>query len=99
MTSALRETPRGLLLNVKATPKATRDEIVGFRNAMLLVKVTATPEKGKANAAIIALLAKTIGVPKSTFELVGGETDRNKVFKLASHIEQVQTWARGLQQD
>jgi uncharacterized protein len=95
----LRETPRGLLLDVKATPKAARDEIAGLRNGAVLVKVTAAPEKGKANAAVIALLAKTIGVPKSAFELVNGDTDRTKVLRLASHAEAVQAWAKGLQQE
>jgi uncharacterized protein len=93
----LRETPRGLLLDVKATPKAARDDILGIRNGALMVKVTAAPEKGKANSAVIALLAKTIGVPKSAFELVSGDTDRNKVIRLASHAEAVQTWLRGMQ--
>jgi uncharacterized protein len=95
----LRATPRGLLLDVKATPKAARDEIAGLRNGALLVKVTAAPEKGKANGAIVALLAKTIGVPKAAFEQVAGETDRNKVFRIASHAEAVHTWIRGLQQE
>jgi uncharacterized protein len=93
----LREIPRGLLLDVKATPKAARDDILGIRNGALMVKVTAAPEKGKANSAVIALLAKTIGVPKSAFELVSGDTDRNKVIRLASHAEAVQTWLRGMQ--
>lgn len=95
----LRETPRGLLLYVKATPKAAKTEVAGIRNGTLLVKVTAAPEKGKANDAVIALLAKSAGVSKSAFEIVSGETDRHKVFKLASHAEQVQSWLRGLQQE
>jgi uncharacterized protein len=88
-----------MLLTIKATPKAARDEIAGLRNGALLVKVTAAPEKGKANAAVIGLLAKTIGVPKSAFELVSGDTDRNKVLRLASHGEEVLTWLRGLWQE
>jgi uncharacterized protein len=99
VTSPLLDTPRGLVLNIRATPKASRDEIAGLRNGALLVKVTAAPEKGKANAAVITLLAKTIGVPKSAFELVSGETDRNKVLRLASHDEVVLTWIRGLLQE
>jgi uncharacterized protein len=99
VTSPLRETPRGLLLTIKATPKAAHDEIAGIRNGALLVKVTAAPEKGKANSAVITLLAKTIGIPKSAFELVSSDTDRNKVLRLASHAELVQSWLRGLQQD
>jgi uncharacterized protein len=99
LTVPLRETPRGFLLDTKVTPKAAKAGIAGIRNGVLLIKVTAAPEKGKANAAVIALLAKSIGVPKSAFELVSGETDRNKVLRLASHVEQVQTWLGGLQQE
>ena len=99
MSGPLRETPRGLLLDVKATPKAAREEVAGIRNGALMVKVTAAPEKGKANSAVISLLSKAIGVPKSAFELVSGETDRNKVLRLASHAEVIQTWVRGLQQE
>lgn len=95
----LRTTPKGLFLDIKATPKAAREEVAGIRNGALLVKVTAAPEKGKANAAVIALLAKQAGVPKSAFELTSGDTDRNKSFRLVSHGEAVQTWLRGLQQE
>lgn len=98
MNTALSETTRGFFLTVKVTPKAAHNQIAGMRAGAVLVRVTAVPEKGKANTAVIALLSKTIGIPKSAFELVSGETDRNKVFKLASHIEQVQTWLSGLQQ-
>lgn len=96
MTLPLRFTPRGPLLDVKATPKSAQDAVAGIRNGMLLVKVTAAPDKGKANAAIIALLAKTAGVPKSAFELASGETARQKVFRLASHMEAIQTWLQGV---
>lgn len=99
MSGPLRATPKGLFLSVKATPKAARDEIAGVRNGALLVKVTAAPDKGKANAAIIALLADTIGVPKAAFEQVAGETARHKSFRLASHATEVQTWLEGLQKD
>ena len=95
----LRATPKGLYLDVKATPKAAREEVAGIRNGAFLVKVTAAPEKGKANAAVTALLAKTIGVPKSAFELVSGDTDRNKCFRLVSHAEAVQIWLGQLQQE
>jgi uncharacterized protein len=97
LTLPLRDTPRGLLLYVKATPKAAKNDIVGIRNGAVVVKVTAAPEKGKANSAVIALLAEHIGVPKSALELVSGDTDRNKVVRIASYFEVVQTWVRGLE--
>ena len=101
LLAPLSQTSRGILLDIRATPKASRNTVVGLRDGILLVKVTAPPDKGKANAAIISLLSKTIGIPKSALELVSGETDRHKVFRLVSHVETVQSWLRGLdhQQD
>lgn len=87
------------MLDVKATPKAARDEIKGWRDGALQVRVTVVPEDGKANAAILALMAKACGVPKSAFQLAQGETSRLKTFRVASHAEAVQAWAEGLTKD
>jgi uncharacterized protein (TIGR00251 family) len=95
----LRDTSRGLFLDVKATPKASRAEINGWRDGALLVRVTVAPENGKANDAVVALLSRAAHVPKSAFELVSGETSRNKSFRLASHVEAVQVWVDGLKKD
>lgn len=95
----LRQTARGLHLSVRATPKASRDEVAGQRNGELVVKVTAAPDKGKANAAIVDLLSRTIGIPKSALQLVSGETARAKTFHVASHTEVVQVWVRGPKRD
>lgn len=92
----LRASSKGLLLSVKVTPKAARDEICGVRGGAVIVKVTAPPDKGKANEAVIALLAKAIGISKSSLELVAGDTARNKSLRVASHVEAVQSWAEGL---
>ncbi len=49
----------------------------------LKARVTAAPEGGKANAALIALLAKTWRLPTGAFEITGGRSDRNKVLLVA----------------
>jgi uncharacterized protein (TIGR00251 family) len=72
-----------MLLAVRVTPKASRDEITGLHAATdgamsLAVKVTAPPDKGKANKAVIEVLAKASRLPKTAFTIVSGETDRNK---------------------
>jgi uncharacterized protein YggU (UPF0235/DUF167 family) len=46
------------------------------------VRVTAAPEDGKANAAVIALLAKALGVPRSALAIVRGATARDKIIRL-----------------
>jgi hypothetical protein len=77
---------QGVILPVKAHAGARRDAIEGYRQGMLRVSVTQTPEKGKANKAIVALLSKTLGVAKSRIELVSGATSPEKRF-LISGVE------------
>ena len=83
MTSPLRQGRGGLLLAVRVTPKSSRDDVTGLHTAAdgavsLAVKVTAPPDKGKANKAVIETIARAAGLPKSALSLVSGETDRNK---------------------
>ena len=89
------------LLAVRVTPKASRNEVTGLYMAAdgavsLSVKVTAAPDKGKANAAVIQLLAKKLGVAKSTLTLVKGETDRNKTFRFTGPIEPLEAFIASL---
>ncbi len=71
---------RGIIIPVRAHAGARRNAILGARQAMLRVAVTAAPEKGKANRAIVALLSDLLGVPKSAIELISGETSSQKRF-------------------
>jgi uncharacterized protein (TIGR00251 family) len=70
----------GTILPVRARAGARLNAILGIREGALRVSVTAAPEKGKANRAIITLLSKTLGVPKSSIELQSGETSPQKRF-------------------
>ncbi len=71
----------GTTLEVRVTPKASRNKIERDGNA-LRVYVTTAPENGKATAAVQKLLAKALGVPKSRLTLIRGETSRDKVFRI-----------------
>lgn len=68
----------GAILPVRAHPAARRNRIWGGQDGMLKVSVTQSPEKGKANKAIIALLSKSLSLRKSQFELVAGATSHEK---------------------
>jgi uncharacterized protein len=70
----------GTILPVRAHPGARRNEIRGVQEGMLKVSVTQAPEKGKANKAVIELLAKTLGLKKSQIERIAGETSHQKRF-------------------
>ena len=77
----------GMLVAVRLTPKAGRARVgpvvAGADGSGLLkVAVAEAPEKGKANAALIRLLAKTWRLPKSAISVVRGATDRNKILRI-----------------
>ncbi len=59
--------------------------------AFLKARVRAVPEDGKANAALLKLLAKTIGVPKSAVTLVAGHTSRVKTLRLTGDAGRLAT--------
>jgi uncharacterized protein (TIGR00251 family) len=71
-----------VLLRVRVQPKARRNAVMGWRGEALRVSVTAPPEDGKANRAVIELLADTLAVPASSISLVRGATSRDKWFRL-----------------
>lgn len=65
-------------IDVYTTPRADKDEVVGWRGAELHVRVRAVPESGQANAAVCVVLASALGVPKSSVSVVRGHSSRHK---------------------
>ncbi len=70
----------GAAFSVKAHAGAKRDGVSGLHGGMLKVEVTTAPEKGRANKAIIKLLAKKLNVGTGDLVLLSGETGRTKRF-------------------
>ncbi|MBN2467573.1 MAG: YggU family protein [Deltaproteobacteria bacterium] len=75
----LRETEEGVLLPVFVQSKSKKNEIAGIHDKGLRVKVTAPPVEGAANEACRRLLAKMLGVSKSSVEIVKGEKSSRKL--------------------
>ena len=76
-------TPGGLKLGVRLTPKSSRDALGGLivmadGRALLKARVRAVPEKGRANEALIRLIAKALEIPRTYVTLVSGNTSRIK---------------------
>jgi len=80
MAIALEPHPEGAILPVRAHAGARRSEIRGEQNGMLRVSVTQSPEKGKANKALIAVLSEGLSLKKSQIELISGATSPQKRF-------------------
>jgi uncharacterized protein (TIGR00251 family) len=83
-----------LVLAVRLTPNGGRDHVDGLEldadgRAHLKVRVSVVPEKGKANKALIALVAKSCGLPKSSVSLVSGDTSRKKILRIDAEPEDV----------
>lgn len=72
-----------LLIRVKAVPGASRDALAGTLGDRLKVRVSAPPEGGKANAAIMRLLAKALGASERSIELLSGPASPLKTFRAA----------------
>jgi uncharacterized protein len=69
-------------ITVRLTPRAGRDAIQGWDGDELRVRVARPPVDGRANAALIKLLAKALGVAPSRCEIVSGATARTKVIEI-----------------
>ena len=70
-------------LHVRLTPRAKRDAIEGWREGALRVRVVAPPVEGKANEALLRLLAKALDVPVRDLAIVAGTTSRHKTVEVA----------------
>ena len=66
-------------LSLKVVPGSSRDEIVGWLGDSLKVKVKAPPEKGRANEAVVALLAERLGTDASSITVVSGHGSPAKI--------------------
>ncbi|MGN6547330.1 MAG: DUF167 domain-containing protein [Aureliella sp.] len=94
---AVTETTNGVILPVRAQPGARREGIVGEQAGALKVAVTAPPDRGRANEAIIEVLADSLGVAKSSITLLSGPTSRQKKFLLEGlTLDEVNAWLQRL---
>ncbi len=73
----------GSALAVRLTPKASRDAVVGImEDGTVKIHVTAAPENGQDNDALIALLANVLDVPEKNVDIVAGDDGRDKLLSV-----------------
>lgn len=70
-------------ISIRVQPRASRNEVVGERDGVVLIRVAAPAEEGRANEAVRKLLAKRARVPRGAVTLVRGERSRDKVVEIA----------------
>lgn len=81
--SPLRQQPDGCVtLTLHVQPGAKRTEFAGLHGDALKIRLAAPPVDGKANACLLAFLAKFMGLPKAAVSLQSGECSRHKVVRM-----------------
>ena len=90
-------------VSVRVVPRASRDRIIGWRDGVLALRVTAPPQEGRANVAVLALLASALGVRKSAVAITAGHASARKRVTIEgltrADIEQRLAFATGLESD
>jgi uncharacterized protein (TIGR00251 family) len=79
----LRQSAKNILLRLRIRPGGKRDRVMAIHGGALKCSVTAAPEKGKANKAVLSLLAKTLAIPIRSLEIVGGATSPDKTVAIS----------------
>ena len=82
----------GVLLQVSVMPNAKRTQVDGLHDGALRVRLAAPPIEGRANEALVAWLAKSLGVARRDVELVRGESSRRKQVAIAASYDVVARW-------
>jgi uncharacterized protein (TIGR00251 family) len=71
------------LIKVRVVPRASRDEVMGWQEDELRIRLKAPPVEGRANSALCRLLAARLGLPASAIEVVSGATSRTKLLRVS----------------
>lgn len=78
----IKESFNGLVIKIKIVPNASKNEII-LEDEFIKIKVTAQPIENKANKALIEFLSKKFKIPKTSIQIVKGETSKEKTLALA----------------
>lgn len=76
------------VLEVRVQPRASRNEVVGWREGVLALRLTAPPVEGSANRACRDFLAEALGLRRADVELISGDKSRDKRFHITGITEE-----------
>ena len=89
----IKQTPEGILVNIKIVPNSSKNDIV-VEKEFVKVKITAQPIEGKANKALVEFLSKKLKIPKTSIEIVKGETSKEKTILFKTSNESKKEFIR-----
>lgn len=90
--TCLRPSGDGVLLDLSVMPNAKRTEVDGLHDGALRVRLAAPPIDGRANEALVAWLAKSLGVTKRDVQVLRGESSRRKQVAIAVAYDRATAW-------
>lgn len=73
---------------VRVVPRSSREEVAGFSDGAVRIRLTAPPLENRANEALVRFLSRALGIPRRQVELVSGERGRNKVVRVHGMIRE-----------
>ena len=91
-SSPLSPRAEGVLLQLSVMPNAKRTQVDGLRDGALRLRLAAPPIDGRANEALVAWLAESLGVPKRDVEVLRGESSRRKQVAIAVSHDVAASW-------
>lgn len=83
----IKETSDGLLIRIKIVPNSSKNDLI-IEDEFIKVKVSAQPIENKANKALIEFLSKRFKVPKTSIEIVKGDTSKEKTLLFSINNEE-----------
>jgi uncharacterized protein (TIGR00251 family) len=81
-SSVLKEQNGHVTFKVRVVPRASKNQIVGVEGDAVKIRLAAPPVEGKANEALVKFLAALLDLPRSSIEIVAGQSSRNKVIRI-----------------
>ena len=76
--SSIIKKPDGIILKIYVQPKASNNAVVGIHDDAIKIRLTAPPIDGEANKMCVKFLAKQLGIPKTSIDIISGQTSRTK---------------------
>lgn len=76
------DSPQPFVLAVRVQPRASKEEVAGWMEGVVRIRLTAPPVEGKANESLLRFLSKRLGIPKGSLELAAGDHGRNKLIRI-----------------
>lgn len=83
----IKETQEGLLIRIKIVPNSSKNDLI-IEDEFIKVKVTAQPIENKANMALVEFLSKKFKVPKTSIQIVKGDTSKEKTLLFSINDEE-----------